>query len=80
MGIVIALIVLVIIVGGVIWFVINRATTGKGGEHGGSTPEISGAREGAASRERSDGPRGPSNAPDEARPVVGGEAEAERKV
>jgi hypothetical protein len=72
MGLVIALIVLVIIAGGVIWFVVNRATTGKGGRHGGSTSEISGAHEGAAQRPSDDG--------GEARPVVGGEAEAERQV
>jgi hypothetical protein len=74
MGLVIALIVLVVLVGFVIWFVVNRATTGKGGRHGGSTSEISSAQDegGAASA--------PRQAADTARPVVGGEAEGDRAV
>ena len=72
MGLVIALIALVLIAGGVIWFVINRATTGEHARDGGSTTEISGAHEGATRR--------PADDHGEARPVVGGEAEAERNA
>jgi hypothetical protein len=83
MGLVIALIVLILIIGGVLWFVVNRATTGKGGEHGGSTPEISSANASGPGTPEGEAPARAQprhDTPDVAKPVVGGEAEGERSV
>jgi len=83
MGLVIALIVLILLVGLLLWFVVNRATTGKGGEHGGSTPEISSSQnegEGANEAPASGPAATPPSAAHTGRPVVGGEGEGERNV
>jgi hypothetical protein len=84
MGLVIALIVLILILGAVVWFVVNRATTGKGGEHGGSTPEISDANTSGPGTPEGETPARPQPAredsPDVAKPVIGGEGEGQRSV